>query len=280
MLSSRENGRGGAALIIVGERLNSSRGVVLEALQKKDTEYLCGQALAQEKAGASFIDLNAATMMDKEIEAICWAVPLIQRAVKTPLALDTPNPDAMEAAIKIHQGRALLNSLSGERAALDALLPLIKRYRPRVIALCLDKDGPPENADAAVSRARRMADILQSAGLHLEDIFIDPLVRPIGIDHNSGMVFLESVARIKSSLPGIKTIAGVSNVSFGLPQRRLLNRTLLILAMAKGLDAAICDPLDGDIQALLAASEALLGRDPSLKKYLSYIREQAKKSGA
>ena len=96
----------------------------------------------------------------------------------------------------------------------------------------------------------------------------------------AGWFFLESVARIKSALPGVKTIAGVSNVSFGLPQRRLLNRTLLVLAMAKGLDAAICDPLDADVQASLAASEALLGQDPSLRNYLSYIREQAKKSGA
>ena len=266
-------------MIIVGERLNSSRRVVLEALQKKDADYLCSQALAQEKAKAAYIDLNAAAMMDQEKDSLCWAIPLLQRAVKVPLALDTPNPDAMEAALKIHQGRALLNSLSGDSAALEAMVPLIGRYRPRVIALCLGKEGPPENADIAVSRARKMADILQSTGLHPEDIFMDPLVRPIGVDHKSGIVFLESVARIKRSLPGIKTIAGVSNVSFGLPQRRLLNRALLVLAMAKGLDAAICDPLDEDVQAVLVASEALLGQDPSLKRYLSYIREQAKKSG-
>ncbi|MGZ4887420.1 MAG: dihydropteroate synthase [Candidatus Aminicenantales bacterium] len=267
-------------MIIVGERLNSSRKVVLEALQNNDADYLCGQALAQEQAKAAYIDLNAAAMMEKEIDTLCWAIPLLQRAVKVPLALDTPNPDAMEAALKTHQGRALLNSLPGDSASLEALVPLIRRFRPRVIALCLDKDGPPENADIAVSRARKMADILQSAGLHPDDIFIDPLVRPIGVDHSSGMVFLESVARIKNALPGIKTIAGVSNVSFGLPQRRLINRTLLVLAVAKGLDAAICDPLDGDVQASLAAAEALLGQDPSLKKYLSHIREQAKKSGA
>ena len=267
-------------MIIVGERLNSSRRVVLEALRQRDAEYLCGQALAQEKAGASFIDLNAAAMMDKEIETLCWAIPLIERAVKTPLALDTPNPDAMEAALKIHQGRALLNSLSGERVAIDVLLPLIKRYRPCVIALCLDKDGPPENAEVAVSRARRMTDVLLDAGLDTDDIFIDPLVRPVGVDHKSGTLFLDSVERIKRVLPGIKTIAGISNVSFGLPQRRLLNRAFLALAMAKGLDAAICDPLDGDVQAVLAASQALLGQDPSLRKYLAYIRGQAKKSDA
>lgn len=266
-------------MIIVGERLNSSRRAVFEALQKRDAEYICGQALAQEKAGAAYVDLNAAAMMDKEIDTLCWAIPLIQGAVSAPLALDTPNPEAMEAALKVHKGRALLNSLSGESACLDVMLPLIKRYRPRVIALCLDKEGPPESADIAASRARKMAEILLSAGLQAEDIFIDPLVRPIGVDHKTGPVFLDSVERIKRWLPETKTIAGISNVSFGLPQRRLLNRTFLALAMAKGLDAAICDPLDGDIQAVIAASEALLGQDPSLKKYLAYIRGHLKKAG-
>jgi cobalamin-dependent methionine synthase I len=263
-------------LIIVGERINSSRRVILEALQSHDAEYLCRQALVQEKAGASFIDFNAAAMMDKEIDTLCWAIPLIQRAIKSPLALDTPNPEAMEAALRMHQGRALMNSLSGEPVALNAMLPLVRRYRPRVIALCLDKDGPPKNADVAVFRAQTIADILLTAGLQAQDVFIDPLVRPIGLDHKTGVLFLDSVEGIKHALPNTKTIAGISNVSFGLPQRRLLNRTLLTMAMARGLDAAICDPLDGELQAVLAASQALLGQDPTLRKYLSYIREQAK----
>jgi cobalamin-dependent methionine synthase I len=264
-------------VIIIGERLNSSRRVVFEALQKRDASYLCGQALDQEKAGAAYIDLNAAAMLDREIDALSWAIPLIQGAVSAPLALDTPNPEAMEAALKIHRGRALLNSLSGESACLDAMLPLIRRHKPRVIALCLDKDGPPGSAEVALTRAQKMTEILRSAGLAPEDFFIDPLVRPIGVDHKTGPLFLDSVEKIKRSLPGARTIAGISNVSFGLPQRRLLNRTFLALAMAKGLDAAICDPLDGDIQSVLVASEALLGQDPSLKKYLAFIRGRLKK---
>jgi len=264
-------------LIIIGERLNSSRSEVLEALDRRDAEYLCGQAAAQEKAGASFIDFNAAAMMDGEIEALRWAIPLIQAAVKIPLALDTPNPAAMEAALGVHRGTALLNSLSGQRAALDAMLPLVRRFRPRVIALCLDDDGPPEEPGRAASLAQRMTGILLSAGLHADDIFIDPLVRSVGVDHKSGVLFLDSLERIKLAAPGTKTIAGISNVSFGLPQRRLLNRTFLALAMAKGLDAAICDPLDGDIQSVMAAVQALLGQDPSLKKFLAYTRAQAKR---
>ena len=265
-------------MIIIGERLNSSRRAVFEALQKRDAEYICGQALGQEKAGAVYIDLNAAAMLDGEIETLRWAIPLIQGTVRAPLSLDTPNPEAMEAALSIHKGRALLNSLSGESACLDAMIPLIRRHKPRVIALCLDKEGPPLSPEVALARARKMTEILRAAGLALEDIFIDPLVRPIGVDYRTGPVFLDSVETIKRSLAGAKTIAGISNVSFGLPQRRLLNRTFLALAMAKGLDAAICDPLDADIQAAVAASDALLGQDPSLKRYLAHIRAQHKKA--
>jgi 5-methyltetrahydrofolate--homocysteine methyltransferase len=182
----------------------------------------------------------------------------------------------MEAALNIHQGRALLNSLSGDAKCLREMIPLIRDYRPRVIALCLDESGPPQSADHALSKAERMVGLLAREGVSPEDIFIDPLVRPIGVDSNSGALFLESVERIKKNLPDVKTIAGLSNVSFGLPQRRQLNRTFLALALSRGLDAAICDPLDDELQATLHAAQALLGKDPSLKKYLKAFRERTK----
>jgi 5-methyltetrahydrofolate--homocysteine methyltransferase len=263
-------------MIIVGERLNSSRKNVLEALVRRDEQFLLDQAANQEKAGASYIDLNAAALIDAEIPTLQWAIPLLQKKIRIPLSLDTPNPQAMEAALNIHQGRALLNSLSGDAKCLREMIPLIRDYRPRVIALCLDESGPPQSADHALSKAERMVGLLAREGVSPEDIFIDPLVRPIGVDSNSGALFLESVERIKKNLPDVKTIAGLSNVSFGLPQRRQLNRTFLALALSRGLDAAICDPLDDELQATLHAAQALLGKDPSLKKYLKAFRERTK----
>ena len=263
-------------MIIIGERLNSSRKSVLDALQCRDAEFVCGQARSQEKAGAAFVDLNAAALMEGEIEGLRWAIPLIQRELSVPLSIDTPNPKAMEAALKIHKGRALLNSVTGEKSSLDSMLPLIREFKPRAIALCLEESGPPTSADFAVARAQRLAEVLTRAGLEPEDIFFDPLVRPIGVDPASGALFLDSVEKIKREMPHAKTIAGLSNVSFGMPQRRLINRTFLALAMARGLHAAICDPLDSELQATIHAAGALLGQDPSLKSYLRYSRAKAK----
>lgn len=266
-------------MIIIGERLNSSRKSVLEALQCRNAEFVRRQAQSQEQAGAAYIDLNAAALMDDEIEGLRWAIPLLQHELSIPLSIDTPNPRAMEAGLKIHKGRALLNSVTGEKSSLDALLPIIREFKPLVIALCLEETGSPANAGIAVDRARKLTDVLTGAGLKPEDIFFDPLVRPIGVDPESGALFLDSVEAIKRGMPHVKTIAGLSNVSFGMPQRRLLNRTFLALAMARGLDAAICDPLDGEIQATIHAAAALLGQDPSLKSYLRYSRAKAKIEG-
>jgi cobalamin-dependent methionine synthase I len=263
-------------LIIIGERLNSSRETVLEALQCRDSGFIRKQALSQEQAGAAYIDLNAAALMDGEIEGLHWAIPLLQSEVKIPLSVDTPNPKAMEAALKIHKGRALLNSVTGERSSLDMLLPIIREFKPRVIALCLEETGPPTSAGIAVYRAEKLIEALTSAGLEPGDIFLDPLVRPIGVGTTSGALFLDSVEAIKRAMPHVMTMAGLSNVSFGMPQRRLINRTFLALAMARGLDAAICDPLDAEIQATTHAAAALLGQDPYLKSYLRYSRARAK----
>jgi len=259
-------------MIIVGERLNSSRRPVLEALNRKDKKYLVDQAKRQEKAGASYIDLNTAALLDKEVQTLEWAIPLLQKELSIPLSIDTPNPEAMEAGLKIHKGRALLNSLSGEVKRIKAFLPLIKEHKPRMIVLCLDDEGLPETSDKELSIARKMVNLLDKEGVNHKDIFVDPLVRPIGVDQKAGELFLETLEKIKKNLPLVSTIAGVSNVSFGLPRRKSLNRTFLVLALQKGLDAAILDPLDREILAAVHSSEALLGKDPSLKKYLAFIR--------
>jgi 5-methyltetrahydrofolate--homocysteine methyltransferase len=187
------------------------------------------------------------------------------------LSLDTPNPEAMAEGLRLHRGRALVNSLSGESKRIQALLPLIREYRPRVIALCLDDDGLPKTSDKEVEIAERLADLLSKQGLAQEDIFIDPLVRPIGVDENAANLFLESLEKIKRRMPTVKTIAGISNVSYGMPGRRALNRAFLILALERGLDAAILDPLDKELLAGLHSAGTLLGRD-SLKSYLSFMR--------
>ncbi len=263
-------------MIIVGERLNSSRKAVFEALQEKDEYFLLDQALKQEQAGAHYIDFNSAALLDREIEILQWAIPLLQAQLNVPLSIDTPNPEAMEQALGIcNKVRPLMNSLTGETKNIQTLLPLIREFKPRVIVLCLDDRGFPKTPDEAVSIAARMADLLQKEGLTTDDFYVDSLVRPAGVNWEAVPLFLKSIEAIKKNLPQVKTIAGISNVGFGLPHRRLLNRTLLALALQRGLDAALIDPLDPELQAELFAAEALLGKDPSLKNYLKFVRGQA-----
>lgn len=261
-------------MIIVGERLNSSRTPVFQALNLKDKKYLLDEALKQERAGANYIDLNAATLLEQEVSRLKWAVSLLQKKLAIPLSIDTPNSEAMEEGLKIHKGKALLNSLSGESNRIKAFLPLIKKYQPRVIILCLDDSGIPKSSDQELAIAEKMVSLLNKEGIGGEDIFIDPLVRPIGADPKAGKHFLEALQKIKKNLPEVKTIAGISNISFGLPRRKLLNRSFFILAIQKGLDAAILDPLDKEIIASLYSAQALLGRDSAMKNYLGYIRRK------
>lgn len=263
-------------MIIVGERLNSGRKPVLQALEKQDENYLQEEALKQEQAGASFIDLNAAALLDKEVETLKWAIPLLQEKLNVPLSLDTPSPEAMEEGLKAHRGRALLNSLSGEKEKIKSLLPLIKEYKPSVIILCLDEKGLPKSPEYALSIASRMVDLLLKEGLDMDDIFIDPLVHPVSIEPEAALFFLESLRRIKERMPGAKTIAGLSNISFGLPQRRLVNRIFLSVALLNGLDAAILDPLDTKLLRVISAAETLLNQEPSLQNYERETRKKDK----
>jgi cobalamin-dependent methionine synthase I len=259
-------------MIIIGERLNSSRRAVLEALRSKDEAYLVREARAQRDAGAAYIDLNAAALLGGETDALAWAVPLLQRELGVSLAIDTPSAGAMEAALRLHKGQAVLNSLTAESACLARLLPVVRELKPKVIALCLDDRGIPKTADQAGAIAERMVEALGKEGVASQDILIDPLVRPVGVEQEAALLFLESLGTIKKRLPGVGTVAGISNVSFGLPLRRLLNRTLLALALERGLDAAILDPLDKDLMAALGAARVLLGQDAGYKDYLALAR--------
>ncbi len=263
-------------MILVGERLNSSRRPVFQALSTQNTEFLTKEATKQEQAGANYLDLNTAALLDKEIPALTWAIPLLQKELNIPLSIDTPSHEAMEAGLKLHKGKALLNSLSGETHRIKSFLPLIKEYRPKVVLLCLDDKGIPKDSDTELAIAIRVMEMLVKAGIEQNSVFIDPLVQPIGVDQAAVGLFLESLEKIKINLPEANTIAGISNVSFGLPQRRLVNRTLLVMALQKGLDAAILDPLDKELQAALVSAQALLGRDKSLRNYLSFIRAARK----
>lgn len=263
----------GSKMIIIGERLNSSRPAVLEAFQRRDKDFVLNEARSQAEAGATYIDLNAAQVIENEIEVLTWAIELIQDELDVGISIDTPDPKTMEAALRIAKGDVIANSLSGEARRLNQLLGVIRDFRPKVIVLCMDDLGLPQSVERVVEIARRVFDRICDAGITGKSIFFDPLVRPIGFDQSAAVFFLRSLRALKETLPEARTIAGISNVSFGLPARHVINRTLLSLAIENGLDAAIIDPLDRGMIMSLAATNLLLNRDPGCKNYIDLARK-------
>ncbi len=260
-------------VIVIGERLNSTRQQITRAIQESDSSTIKDVAQAQVSAGAHLVDVNAGTFLDQEPEYLTWLVTTVQEAVDVPLSIDSAHPAAFEQAFEAHRGRALLNSVSGERLRLESLLPLIKRFKPFVIALCMDDSGLPGTSDGTLTVAENLIERLVSSGIGAGDIYLDPLVRPVGTNPSFGKLAVESITRLKKHFPESRIVCGLSNVSFGLPKRRLLNQNFLSMVVAAGIDAVIADPLDRRLMANLTASMALCGRDEYCRDYLKSYRE-------
>jgi len=258
-------------MLIIGERINTSRKSIRRAVDDKDIDFIKRQAQAQVQAGAGMLDINCGTSMDKELDDILWLVDIVQNTVDVPLCIDSPNPKALETALKICKKRPLVNSITLENDRFDAVLPLIKRYNTQIVALTLDRTGMPSDTAERVSLAQRLLGALSKEGVKPEDIYFDPLVRPIASEPNQALEFLKAIGEIKK-LGNVKIIGGLSNVSFGLPERHLINAFFLSMAIAQGLDAALIDPLDPKTMASVFASSAIAGCDNYCANYIKAFR--------
>jgi 5-methyltetrahydrofolate--homocysteine methyltransferase len=259
-------------MIIVGERINGTRRRIREAVISRRAELIAEEAVSQARAGADYLDVNAGTDPEREPEDMRWLVQTVQGASDKPLCLDSPNPDALKAGLELHRGQALVNSASAEEGRLQPVLALARAHGARLVGLTLDDSGLPQTAQQRIAIAQKLGQAAQAAGLPLTDLFIDPLARAVGLENDQGGALLEAISGIKQALPGVHVICGLSNISFQMPARRLLNRTFLAMAMAWGLDAAILDPLDQALMATICAGEALLGRDEMCMNYLQSFR--------
>jgi 5-methyltetrahydrofolate--homocysteine methyltransferase len=261
-------------MLIVGERLNSTRKAIQDALEAGDDAALLGEARAQWAAGAHYLDLNTATLLDGEAPAMARLVAAIQAAIPEALvAIDSPSPEALAAGLAVHRGRALLNSITAERDRLEAVLPLVREFRPRVVALAMDDDGLERDPEKRLAVGVRLVERLAADGVPLDDIFVDPLVFPVSAEEDAALVTLDVMDRLKRTCPGVHTICGLSNVSHGLPVRRQVNQVFMIMAMARGLDAVIVDPLDRRMMVNILTARLLLGQDPGCRAYLAAYRE-------
>lgn len=259
-------------MIIVGELINASRMAIKEAIEAGDTEAIAGVAREQAEAGADYIDVNAGVFTDREPAYLKWLVETVQAAADLPCAIDSPKPSAIEAAMAVHKGTAMINSISLEGKRLQELMPVIAGTDLKVIALCMSDKGMPRTVDDRMRIADALVGELVKNNVKLENIFVDPLVQPLSVDITFGVEFINAIEQILSRFPGIHTVCGLSNISYGMPARKILNQTFMAMAIAKGLDGAIVNPLDREMMAGIVAAEALAGRDRFCVNYLKAYR--------
>jgi len=248
-------------MVIVGEKINTSRKGIEEAVMKRDATFIAKVAQEQAEAGANYIDVNAGTFLEQEVDYLCWLVETVQSEVDLPLSLDSPNPQALAEAMRRHKGEPMINSISLEEDRFKSLLPVITSQPCCVVALCIAKTSMPTTTEERVQVGSELIEKLTGEGFPLEKIYVDPLIQPVSVDTNMGIASLGAINKIMNDFPGVNTICGLSNISFGLPERRLINRNFLALCLAYGLSAVILDPTDQKIMATLLTIEMLLGRD-------------------
>ncbi len=262
-------------MIVIGELINGTRKQVAEAISARDADFIAELARDQELAGAHYIDCNPGTVGEREVDDIVWLVQTVQTVSDRPLSFDTPNPAAMQAAFDTYNGatKPLINSITGERERIEKLLPLVVSSEASVIAMALNDEGMPSSTEKSYNNAIEIIDTLIEAGVRPELIHVDPVIAPLGVDCHTGQMVLEAIQLIRQARPDVHITCGLSNISYGLPERRLLNRVFIAQAIAAGLDSAILDPLDAHMMATIYAAEALAGRDEFCMNYITASRE-------
>lgn len=257
---------------VIGERINTSRKLVQAAVADRNAEYIVDDVKKQQTAGASFIDVNAGARIGHEEEDMRWLLETIQPVCDIPLALDSPDPAILEMAFAMVHRPPMINSISLEKERFDTMMPFLDGKACKIIALCMDDAGMPGSSEEILNRAKTLVDALNGIGIGNPDIYVDPLVQPISTDTGKGTMVLDAVRSIKSEFPDIHITGGLSNISYGLPQRHIINRTFVTLMMDAGMDSAIVDPLDQKIMATISTADMLLGHDPFCMNFLKGVR--------
>ncbi len=261
---------------IIGERINPTGRKKLSAeMATGDFSRVQADALAQVEAGAAVLDVNAGVPGGDEPALMKQAVEAVMAAVNAPLCFDSASPAALEAALAIYPGKALINSTTGEDEALARVLPLAQKYNAAIIGLANDERGPSTDPQVRLEVARKIVARAADYGIAAADILIDPLVLTVGHDHTAGRITLETIRLIKAEL-GVNMTAGASNVSFGLPDRPKVNAAFIAMCIAQGLTAAITNPLEPVVRLAILAADLLMGRDAYAGKWIKDFRKRSK----
>lgn len=261
-------------MLIVGELINASRKAMGAAIEAREAELVKKTAEEQHQAGADYIDVNAGIFVGQEADYLKWLVTTVQDAVDGPCCIDSPDPKAIEAALAVHRGTAMINSISLEQARYDHILNLVAGTDLKVVALCMSDAGMPETTRDRVEIAEKLVNGLTRKNVPIDNIYIDPLVQPISTRDDFGTEFLNAVEAIMTEFKGVHTICGLSNISYGLPMRKFMNQTFAVMAVARGLDGLIINPLDKRMMANLIVADTLAGKDAFCGNYLQAYRSQ------
>lgn len=266
----------GLPTAVIGERINpTGKKKLAEDLSKGKFDVLVQEALSQKEAGADILDVNVAVSGVDETTILSKAVLKVLEVSGLPVCIDSSNPEALKKALEVYPYKALVNSVTGQEKSLKAVLPLVKKFGASVVGLTMDDSGIPKTADKRFAVAKRIIEVAESYGIPKEDIVIDCLCLTQATETNSAVVTLKTLTRVSREL-GVTTVLGVSNISFGMPDRKIINLSFLSQAISQGLNAAIIDPtIEGMVETILA-SDFLVGRDSYGKRYLKYYREKVK----
>ena len=259
-------------MLIVGEKINGTLTPVAKAIAARDAAFVQELALKQAEAGADFIDVSAGTGPPTEPDDLVWLVQSIQAVTEVPLSLDSAEAEAMIAGLDAVARPPLVNSINGKAHSLDDLLPRLAGRCWGLVALLLDDEGIPTTVQGRLAIGSRVVGRTRAAGIADDRVFVDPLAVAVSTRQDGALVALETMEQFRLEFPEVKFGLGLSNVSFGLPGRKVLNKAFLTLAIAAGLDMAILDPLDGSLFGQLLATELMLGRDRFCRAYTKAFR--------
>ncbi|UCD08851.1 MAG: dihydropteroate synthase [Dehalococcoidales bacterium] len=258
-------------MLVIGEKINASNKAVGEAILNRDADFIVELAKAQDTAGADFIDVNAGNGNNdvSGVESMKWLVNTIKAATEKPLAIDSDDPEIIEAGISVYgDGDLLINSVTAEFDRLNTIGPFAAQRNASLVALAMGAEGIPDNVKDRLDACETILNTLSGMGIEENNVYFDPLVLPVSVDSQQGKVTLDTIKEIKRRYPETNTVVGLSNISYGLPNRKLVNRAFLLMAAQAGLDAAIMDPLDKKMMSMKSIINLLSGKESSARAYM------------
>ncbi|MFX4223875.1 MAG: methyltetrahydrofolate cobalamin methyltransferase [Thalassobaculum sp.] len=260
---------------VIGERINpTGRKLLAAEMAAGDFSRVESDARAQVEAGATMLDVNAGIPMADEPAILAQSIKLVQSITDVPLSIDSSIVEALEAGLAVYQGKALVNSVTGEEERLEVVLPLVKKYGAAVVAISNDETGISEDPDVRYEVAKKIVERAEDFGIPRADVVVDPLVMPVGALNMAGHSAMRLIRRLRDEL-GVNTTCGASNISFGLPNRHALNASFLSMAIGAGMTSAIMNPLHAEEMAGVMGADVMMGHDPECRRWIKRFREPA-----